>query len=167
MLKNKILEDAKLRPVYVFFDMDGVLAEYDIDKKGERGISGNDYYTNKTPLPTAINFAKFLSETPNITVGILSNCLYNTQAEEKKVWLSKYMPFLRPENINIISYEAYGFGDDKQARKSAKCKFLNSKFKNCSYGVYLIDDDHEILKNFMKDADNIVDVYHISSIYVE
>ena len=167
MLKNKILQDSKTRPVYVFFDMDGVLADYDIDKTGERLIKGNDYYTRKAPLPTAINFAKSLSEIPNVTVGILSNCIYNVQADEKRKWLSQYMPFLRPENINIISYEAYGIADDKQAKREAKCKFLNSKFHGNSCGVYLIDDDHQILKVFIKDTDNIVDVYHVSSIYVE
>lgn len=147
--------------------MDGVLANFDIDKTNERYVEGNRFYLKKQPIYPAIRFAGQLSQLENVTVGILSNCKYNTQAIEKLEWLDTYMPFLKPEDINIISYQAYGIMDDKIAKRNAKCNLLNSKFGGQDCYVVLIDDDHEIISTFLKRKDNIVDVFHVSSIYVE
>lgn len=165
-LYEQIKSDSNNKPTYVFFDMDGVLVDYQIDYKGERFIEGNKYYLNKSPLNSAIKYAKMLSQIKNVNVGILSNCIYDSQISDKKEWLKKYLPFLKDENINILSYQTFNV-ETSQERQNLKTKYINNKYKDRDVNLYLIDDDHGILRSFIKDENNRVKVFHVSSIYVE
>ena len=165
-LLDQIKMDSKTKPTYVFFDMDGVLVDYQIDYKGERFIEGNKYYLSKAPLNSAIRFAEMLSKIDNVNVGILSNCIYDSQVQDKKIWLKQYLPFLNEENINILSYQTFK-AENSQDRQQLKTKYINNKYKNQDVNLYLVDDDHGIFRSFIKDENNKVKVFHISSIYVE
>ena len=64
----------------IYFDMDGVFAEYDI---------GNFDYNTIRPIKSVIKLMKELID-DNINVKILSICKNNKIVEEKYNWLKKY-----------------------------------------------------------------------------
>lgn len=160
MLKEEILNLSKGNKIYVSFDMDGVVAEYDVAKTDEHKQRVTNYYLNKRPINTVINFMKELNETENVTVGILSCCHFVEQKSDKISWLKKNVPFLRIENIHIICYENIDY--DKENKYSLKTQYLENLFKNSQYIVYHIDDDVRVIGSMKKS--NLINVKHISSI---
>lgn len=161
MLINEIKEIAKQNSVYVFFDMDGVLAEfetreYDKIKNGEA-----NYFTKSRPIKSTIKFAKKLSKIKNIEVCIMSNCYSGVQKEDKIVWLKKYAPFIKPENINIIAYSEVSF--KKEEKDLLKGNYLTEKYKDADINMFLIEDNINIIKATNKNFKRI-SCHHVSMI---
>lgn len=161
MLFNEIKEIAKLNSVYVFFDMDGVLAEFETREYDKIKRGDADYFTKSRPIKNTIKFAKKLSKVKNITVGIMSNCYSKVQREDKKTWLKKYMPFIKEENINIISYNEVEF--IKEEKDLLKGNYLTNKYKKLKAKIFLIEDNINIIKATNKNFKNI-SCHHVSMI---
>lgn len=161
MLINEIKEIAKENSVYVFFDMDGVLVEFDTREYEQVKNGEADVFLNKRPIISTKKFAKKLSKIKNVIVGIMSNCYAKVQREDKKVWLKKYMPFIKEENINIISYDEVKF--KKEEKDLLKGNYLTNKYKNNTAKIFLIDDNINIIKATNKNFKNI-SCHHVSMI---
>lgn len=143
LLKEKFNDD--ILDIYV--DMDGVIADYDID---------NLDYLHKRPIMTNINLFKKLSEKDNITVHILSICREDFQIKDKNTWLDKYASFFKDRNI--ISKESH----PNKKSKELKLEFLQSIPQN-SNKIIFVDDDNDILHYVHKNLKSIT-VFQDSSI---
>ena len=145
---NEFLLNNKNKNIDIYFDMDGVFAEYDV---------GNFDYSNIRPIKSIINLMeKLLME--GINVKVLSICKNNKIVKEKYDWINKYASFLKKDNINFISKE------DNPGFESSelKSKFLRERV-NKNYINVLVDDDILIIKKVIKENKD-VKVFHISSI---
>ena len=134
--------------VDVYFDMDGVFAEYDI---------GNFDYETIRPISSVINTMSKLSK-EGYNVKILSICKNNKIVEEKYEWIKKHLEFFDKNNAHFLSKEEY------QGVESSDLK--SNYFKNDSNKEHiniLIDDDSNVIKKIVKENED-VRVFHISSI---
>lgn len=140
---NLIKEMAEKRELMIFFDMDGVLAEY--------GIGKNPFdFLNKRPLKQNIKTIEEITQIDNVEVHVLSVCRENSQIEEKNIWLDKNAPFFKKENRNIISRES----KNGMLSKDIKLEFL--KNIKTDKQVVLVDDDNGVLHTIKENLDNII-----------
>ena len=93
---------------------------------------------------------KKVSEIPNVELFILSICMNNEQIQEKNNWLDKYADFFKYENRVIISKEK-NVGISSPEIKTNYLKNLKSNKQ-----IILLDDDNRILKNVLKNAENVI-----------
>ena len=145
------MEDNKNNKINIYCDMDGVVAEYDI---------GNFDYSKIRPLKSNIKKLEKLNKDKNINLFILSICKTNDIILEKKEWFKKYMPFLKEENMILISKE-----DEKYngiSSKELKSNFLKEKCNKETINV-VIDDDNGIIKYLIKNNENIK-IFQVSSL---
>ena len=132
----------------IYFDMDGVFAEYDI---------GNFDYSTIRPIKSVINIMKNLQE-KGINVNILSICKNNKIVDEKYSWINKYLSFFKKDNAYFLSKEEY---KDLESNE-LKSNFLKDK-TNKEHINILVDDDSVIIKKVTKDNKDIK-VFHVSSL---
>ena len=85
------IEKYREQEINIYFDMDGVLAEYDID---------NFNYEEIRPIQSIINKVELLDKTTNINVRILSICKKSNIIEEKIKWLREHMSFISIEKLS-------------------------------------------------------------------
>lgn len=142
-LIKEIKTRAKSQKVKVYFDMDGTLAEYDAEDKEKILSNQAGVYLTKRPLKSIINVADKLAKIDNIEICIASNCHFKEQKEEKLLWLEKYTPFIKKENINIIVFNDMIFS--KEEKDFLKANLIISKLKQNEF-AYLIEDDHKIIR---------------------
>ena len=156
MTVEEIISECKKEKLYVFFDMDGVLAEYrdDID-----GVLSNKpkFYLNSRPIQTMIECTNKLIDA-GVEVCIMSNCYYREQYADKITWLKKWTK-IKIENvyINVLSELDYDDGS-KPLLKYQRIKQAvgeNQRF-------ILIEDDLQIIKATNKKRPN--SAYHISNL---
>ena len=136
--------------INIYCDMDGVIAEYDI---------GNFNYETIRPLKTSINNIKKLFCKENINIYILSICKTDKIIEDKIIWLNKYMPFLKKDNMILLSKENNLYKDLES--KDIKLNYLKKNISKSDVNI-VIDDDINIIKN-IKTEENI-NIYHVSSL---
>lgn len=130
--------------------MDGVLAEYDI---------GNFDYESIRPLTSTIKKIEDLYKEDNISIYILSICKTNNIVYDKITWFKKHMPFLKQENIILLSKE-----DNKYqgiSSKEIKSNYLKENAKNDVNIV--IDDDNSVIKYIIKNNEDLI-VFQDSSL---
>ena len=127
----------------VYFDMDGTLAEYDAEDKEKILSNQAGVYLTKRPLKSIIYVANKLAKIDNIEICIASNCHFKEQKEEKLLWLEKYTPFIKKENINIIVFNDMIFS--KEEKDFLKANLIISNLKQNEF-AYLIEDDHKIIR---------------------
>ncbi len=142
-LIKEIKTRAKSQKVKVYFDMDGTLAEYDAEDKEKILSNQAGLYLTKRPLKSIINVADKLAKIDNIEICIASNCHFKEQKEEKLLWLEKYTPFIKKENINIIVFNDMIFS--KEEKDFLKANLIISNLKQNEF-AYLIEDDHKIIR---------------------
>lgn len=142
-LIKEIKTRAKSQKVKVYFDMDGTLAEYDAEDKEKILSNQAGLYLTKRPLKSIINVADKLAKIDNIVICIVSNCHFKEQKEEKLLWLEKYTPFIKKENINIIVFNDMIFS--KEEKDFLKANLIISNLKQNEF-AYLIEDDHKIIR---------------------
>lgn len=142
-LIKEIKTKAKLQKVKVYFDMDGTLAEYDAEDKEKILSNQAGVYLTKRPLKSIIYVANKLAKIDNIEICIASNCHFKEQKEEKLLWLEKYTPFIKKENINIIVFNDMIFS--KEEKDFLKANLIISNLKQNEF-AYLIEDDHKIIR---------------------
>ncbi len=143
MLIDDIFEQSKKNKVFVYFDMDGVVAEYDTHNgRPKEKIAG--FFRNKRPVKTMVDIMYVLTLSKNITVGIMSNCYDEAQKADKIDWLGRNIPFLKPENIHIIMLDYADYTrETKDQLKGQYISTLHAKNKNEK--IYLIEDDLDII----------------------
>lgn len=142
-LIKEIKTKAKSQKVKVYFDMDGTLAEYDAEDKEKILSNQAGVYLTKRPLKSIIYVADKLAKIDNIEICIASNCHFKEQKEEKLLWLEKYTPFIKKENINIIVFNDMIFS--KEEKDFLKANLIISNLKQNEF-AYLIEDDHKIIR---------------------
>lgn len=142
-LIKEIKTRAKSQKVKEYFDMDGTLAEYDAEDKEKILSNQAGVYLTKRPLKSIINVADKLAKIDNIEICIASNCHFKEQKEEKLLWLEKYTPFIKKENINIIVFNDMIFS--KEEKDFLKANLIISNLKQNEF-AYLIEDDHKIIR---------------------
>ena len=142
-LIKEIKTRAKSQKVKVYFDMDGTLAEYDAEDKEKILSNQAGVYLTKRPLKSIINVADKLAKIDNIEICIASNCHFKEQKEEKLLWLEKYTPFIKKENINVIVFNDMIFS--KEEKDFLKANLIISNLKQNEF-AYLIEDDHKIIR---------------------
>ena len=143
------IEDNNDKKINIYFDIDGVIAEYDV---------GNFDYNTIRPMRSNIKRIEELIKQDNINVELLSICKNNKVVEEKHVWLKKYMPFFNLDKANLISKEEY----PDISSQELKSKYLSEHTNNDDINI-LVDDDPSIIKHVTKNNSNIK-VFHVSSI---
>lgn len=153
MIIDEIKEQAKYTNVLILSDMDGVVAEYGTNEKKSILSNHPNFYLNRRPIRTIINTYKELSELENITIGIVSNCFYEEQKQDKLKWLEKHMPFVNKDYVRIIklSEEKY----DKESKDYIKSKYIEKMIKNKEVMVYFFEDDHGIIRSTHKALPNV------------
>ena len=139
---NLIKKIAEKNDILLYVDMDGVIASYDAGKPLD--------YEHKRPLMENRRKIKKVSEIPNVELFILSICMNNEQIQEKNNWLDKYADFFKYENRVIISKEK-NVGISSPEIKTNYLKNLKSNKQ-----IILLDDDNRILKNVLKNAENVI-----------
>ncbi len=120
---------------YLFIDMDGVLAEYNV-----RGsvILDNwfepDIFLKMQPVQPVINKLYELSKSYDISMFILSASPSQEATNEKIVWLVKNVPFIPKINWYFV-------GETKR-----KLDYLDEICYNIDRSdVYLLEDNHDTL----------------------
>lgn len=159
-LFDEICLEAKTKNVLVLFDMDGTIVEYGHNEKPFILKNHPGFYFNKQPLEIMISIAKELSKQNNITVGILSNCYFNEQKNDKLEWIEKFAPFIDKNQRHVIVYNNLSFKkEEKNYLKAIKIQTIQGFDR-----VYLIEDNHEIISVTNKVIPNTA--HHLSRLLV-
>lgn len=149
--KDLIINKYNNEKVVIFVDMDGVIADYNFNRKLD--------FRNKRPIETNIKTLYEISLLKNVELFILSICKNNDHIEDKNYWLEKHASFFQKNNRIIISKEK----KPNISSKRLKYDFLNNfTINEKNKKIIVIDDDNEILKYLSSKLDNI-DLYQDSS----
>ena len=141
------INENKDKKIDIYFDMDGVICEYDI---------GNFDYNTIRPIKNTINLIKKLID-DGINVYILSICKTNKIVDEKYEYLDKHIPFFDKDKAIFLSKEEVT-GESKDIKSEYLTRNINKDHINI-----LVDDDITIIKKITSDNKD-VKVFHISSI---
>ena len=95
MIFRDYIENNRDKIIDVYFDMDGVFAEYQV---------GNFDYSTIRPIKSTIKVMNDLIN-EGINVKVLSICKTNKIREDKYVWIDKYASFLDRDNLIFLSKE--------------------------------------------------------------
>ena len=102
----------KLKNKYIFFDIDGTQSEYrnrDCIYNGKcpelrcqtlNDLLFSDLFLTARPLKT---MQKIIEQLDSNKIFILGTVLCNNEAKQKYIWLEKYYPSIKKENIIFIS----------------------------------------------------------------
>lgn len=147
----------KNKKINIYIDMDGVVVDYDLEN---HKLKGNDEFVflNKRPVLTTINILKEAGTLANVELHILSAIRHNNQKQGKLTWLENNMPFIKIENIHILSRESNNYAHPSVIKKEFLIEHINKNDINIH-----IDDDHLVLKELNKNIENLK-VLHPSSI---
>ena len=127
----EFLESNKDKEIDIYFDMDGVFAEYDI---------GNFDYNTIRPIKSNIKVIEDLYNKYN--VNILSICKTNEIVREKYDWMARYLPFFDKDKMNFISLlqtqsqgKCVAVKLEKKKKKAGS--ILAMKYSDCKPGAIL------------------------------
>lgn len=148
MIFRDYIENNKDKIIDVYFDMDGVFAEYQV---------GNFDYSTIRPIKSTIKVMNDLIN-EGINVKVLSICKTNKIREDKYVWIDKYASFLDRDNLIFLSKE----DNPEYKSEELKSNYLKDNV-NKDHITILIDDDSRIIWKVV-DNNQDVKVFHVSSI---
>lgn len=101
----------KLKDTYVFFDVDGTLSEYryrnqiyggrcpELGCQTLNDFLFNDLFLKSRPLKT---MQKIISQLDSDRIYVLGTVVCNNEARQKYIWLEKYFPNFKKDNIIFI-----------------------------------------------------------------
>ena len=145
------------KPIDIYVDMDGVVADYDF--QGYKNDGNNpDIYFDKRPINSSITPLKEVSELDNVNIYILSVARYESQVQGKVRWLKKYMDFIGLDHINILPRDT----NDFTKAKELKYKFLEGNINRDHINIH-IDDSHDVLRYLNEMEDKII-LLHVTSL---
>lgn len=144
----------------MFIDMDGTIVEYRIFDGEKQIIEAHEQLLNEKPITPILETLKEINKIENIDLYILSLAKTTKIKEEKKLWLRKYVGFIKEENWILLSKEEGEYNsENRNYIKGEKMKEKLSEYDK----VILLDDDHKILKQANNDIGDNGFVFHISS----
>ena len=161
---NKIEEICKKNnKVALFVDMDGTIAEYRIFPNDFITVETRGLFLESKPLFSVIEVLEKLSKIENLDIYILSLSRSKIIIEEKKIWLKKYVPFIKEENYIILCREIGDYNYDNRIHiKSDKMKEKLEKYDF----VVMLDDEHNILRKTQEVLGDKGEAFHVSSVIV-
>ena len=134
---NEIKEICKKnKKVDMYIDMDGTIAEYQLYNPEE------------------------ISKINNIEMYILSLSKTKKITEKKKIWLKKYVPFIKEENWIILTKEIGEYSNEN--RNEIKGKNIELRQKDYDKSI-MLDDEQVVLREAKKILNDKIEVFHISS----
>lgn len=158
---NEIKEICKKnKKVDMYIDMDGTIAEYHLYNPEEISRKMEEEYLKNEPLKNVIDVLEEISKINNIEMYILSLSKTKKITEKKKVWLKKYVPFIKEENWIILTKEIGEYSNEN--RNEIKGKSIEMRQRNCDISI-MLDDEQVVLREAKKILNDKIEVFHISS----
>lgn len=158
---NEIKEICKKnKKVDMYIDMDGTIAEYHLYNPEEISRKMEEEYLKNEPLKNVIDILEEISKINNIEMYILSLSKTKKITEKKKIWLKKYVPFIKEENWIILTKEIGEYSNEN--RNEIKGKNIELRQKDYDKSI-MLDDEQVVLREAKKILNDKVEVFHISS----
>lgn len=158
---NEIKEICKKnKKVDMYIDMDGTIAEYHLYNPEEISRKMEEEYLKNEPLKNVIDVLEEISKINNIEMYILSLSKTKKITEKKKIWLKKYVPFIKEENWIILTKEIGEYSNEN--RNEIKGKNIELRQKDYDKSI-MLDDEQVVLKEAKKILNDKIEVFHISS----
>lgn len=151
------------KKVAMYIDMDGTIAEYHLYNPEEISRKMEEEYLKNEPLKNVIDVLEEISKINNIEMYILSLSKTKKITEKKKIWLKKYVPFIKEENWIILTKEIGEYSNENRNEIKGKNIELRQKYYDKSI---MLDDEQDVLRAAKKMLDNKVEVFHVSSALV-
>ena len=101
-----------------------------------------------------------ISKINNIEMYILSLSKTKKITEKKKIWLKKYVPFIKEENWIILTKEIGEYSNEN--RNEIKGKNIELRQKDYDKSI-MLDDEQVVLREAKKILNDKIEVFHISS----
>ena len=158
---NEIKEICKKnKKVDMYIDMDGTIAEYHLYNPEEISRKMEEEYLKNEPLKNVIDVLEEISKINNIEMYILSLSKTKKITEKKKIWLKKYVPFIKEENWIILTKEIGEYSNEN--RNEIKGKNIELRQKDYDKSI-MLDDEQLVLREAKKILNDKIEVFHISS----
>lgn len=158
---NEIKEICKKnKKVDMYIDMDGTIAEYHLYNPEEISRKMEEEYLKNEPLKNVIDVLEEISKINNIEMYILSLSKTKKITEKKKIWLKKYVPFIKEENWIILTKEIGEYSNEN--RNEIKEKNIELRQKDYDKSI-MLDDEQVVLREAKKILNDKIEVFHISS----
>lgn len=158
---NEIKEICKKnKKVDMYIDMDGTIAEYHLYNPEEISRKMEEEYLKNEPLKNVIDVLEEISKINNIEMYILSLSKTKKITEKKKIWLKKYVPFIKEENWIILTKEIGEYSNEN--RNEIKWKNIELRQKDYDKSI-MLDDEQVVLREAKKILNDKIEVFHISS----
>ena len=158
---NEIKEICKKnKKVDMYIDMDGTIAEYHLYNREEISRKMEEEYLKNEPLKNVIDVLEEISKINNIEMYILSLSKTKKITEKKKIWLKKYVPFIKEENWIILTKEIGEYSNEN--RNEIKGKNIELRQKDYDKSI-MLDDEQVVLREAKKILNDKIEVFHISS----
>ena len=158
---NEIKEICKKnKKVDMYIDMDGTIAEYHLYNPEEVSRKMEEEYLKNEPLKNVIDVLEEISKINNIEMYILSLSKTKKITEKKKIWLKKYVPFIKEENWIILTKEIGEYSNEN--RNEIKGKNIELRQKDYDKSI-MLDDEQVVLREAKKILNDKIEVFHISS----
>lgn len=158
---NEIKEICKKnKKVDMYIDMDGTIAEYHLYNPEEISRKTEEEYLKNEPLKNVIDVLEEISKINNIEMYILSLSKTKKITEKKKIWLKKYVPFIKEENWIILTKEIGEYSNEN--RNEIKGKNIELRQKDYDKSI-MLDDEQVVLREAKKILNDKIEVFHISS----
>lgn len=158
---NEIKEICKKnKKVDMYIDMDGTIAEYHLYNPEEISRKMEEEYLKNEPLKNVIDVLEEISKINNIEMYILSLSKTKKITEKKKIWLKKYVQFIKEENWIILTKEIGEYSNEN--RNEIKGKNIELRQKDYDKSI-MLDDEQVVLREAKKILNDKIEVFHISS----
>ena len=158
---NEIKEICKKnKKVDMYIDMDGTIAEYHLYNPEEISRKMEEEYLKNEPLKNVIDVLEEISKINNIEMYILSLSKTKKITEKKKIWLKKYVPFIKEENWIILTKEIGEYSNEN--RNEIKGKNIELRQKDYDKSI-MLDDEQVVLREAKKILNDKIEVFQISS----
>ena len=144
----------------MYIDMDGTIAEYHLYNPEEISRKMEEEYLKNEPLKNVIDVLEEISKIDNIDMYILSLSKTKKITEKKKIWLKKYVPFIKEENWIILTKEIGEYSNEN--RNEIKGKSIELRQKDYDKSI-MLDDEQVVLREAKKILNDKIEVFHISS----
>ena len=117
-----------------------------------------NFFINKSILTEEV--LEEISKINNIEMYILSLSKTKKITEKKKIWLKKYVPFIKEENWIILTKEIGEYSNEN--RNEIKGKNIELRQKDYDKSI-MLDDEQVVLREAKKILNDKIEVFHISS----
>ena len=164
-LLNEIREYASTnsdKRIAMFVDMDGVIANLEIDMNNSIVSNKKNLFFNKKPIMPVIDMLHEVSEIVNIDLYILSACVYKEQAIDKSRWLDKYAPFFKVDNQIFIIKEVVNYTHENKCEIKVGNIVSIMESKCYDLAIYF-EDEYLMLRKAYKLLGDKVFCIHISN----